>query len=250
MEEDSMRKHQWGMTCLGLAASFGLVAGGGLTQDVTPVVITGEHTAEITNPLFPFSTVPVKIYEGEQTDPETGETIAIRVEERVLPETKTIDGVETMVVEAKDIEDGELIERTHDYYAQSSDGTVYYLGEDVDDYEDGEVVGHDGAWLAGEGENQPGVFMLPDPRVGDVFEQERAPGIAEDRSTVLEVNLSLSTPAGDFTGCMKTEDVNPIDGETEFKFYCPGVGLVREESENSHLDLVSYEEAGQSTPAA
>ena len=245
-----MRKHRMVIMFLGLAAAVVLAAGGGLAQDATPVAITGANTAELTNPMVPFSNVPVKFYEGEQTDPETGETVVIRVEERVLPETKVIAGVDAMVVEAKDIEDGELIELTHDYYAQSSDGTVYYLGEDVNDYEDGEVVGHNGAWLAGEGDNLAGVFMLPDPQVGDVFEQERAPGIAEDRSTVLETGLSLSTPAGDFTGCMKTEDVNPLDGETEFKFYCPDVGLVREEGENSFIELISYEGASQSTPAA
>src|SRR5439155_13781734 len=46
----------------------------------------------------------------------------------------------------------------------------------------GRISGHEGQWLVGEHGNRAGVFMPAAPRVGDVFEQERAPGVAEDRS--------------------------------------------------------------------
>jgi hypothetical protein len=36
-------------------------------------------------------------------------------------------------------------------------------------------------------------------------------------------------PAGSFTGCIRTEDRNPLEsGAVEFKVYCPGVGLTWE----------------------
>ena len=147
--------------------------------------------------------------------------------------------------------DGELTEHTLDYYAQHADGTVYYLGEDVDVYEDGQLVGHEGAWKAGEGENQAGVFMPATPEVGMVFEQERAPGIAEDRSTVLEVDVAITVAAGSFDGCMRTEDVNPLDDATEWKVYCPDVGIVREENDEGALDLVEFAAvAPAATPVA
>lgn len=82
--------------------------------------------------------------------------------------------------------------------------------------------------------------MPADPQAADTFEQERAPGIAEDESTVLEVGLQVTTPAGEFSDCIKTEDFAPLDNLTEFKFYCPGVGLVREEPEGGTIELVSY----------
>jgi len=206
----------------------------------TPDLNPADFQATVDNPLFPLSSSGPKVFEGEEPDPETGEAIETRVESRVLAETATVADVEVTVVEEKDYEDGELVESTLDYYAQHKDGTVYYLGERVDDYEGGAVVGHSGQWLAGEGQNEPGIFMPAEPQVGDEFEQERAPGLAEDRSKVVAVNQSVTTPAGTFTDCIKTEDFDPIGGVTEFKFYCPDIGLVREEFPDGHLNLISY----------
>jgi hypothetical protein len=188
---------------------------------------------------MPLTSVTSKVFEGEETD--EGETFTLRVEEAVQPEPIVVGGFEVTVIEVHEYEDDELVERTLDYYAQGPDGVVYYVGEDVDDYEDGEVTGHSGAWLAGENGILPGIFLLVDPEVGDVFEQERAPGIAEDKSTVVALDVEITVPAGTFTGCMETEDVDPLGDSIEHKFYCPGVGLVREESEAGHLDLISYE---------
>ena len=199
-----------------------------------------DFQARVDNRFFPLVSEGTRVYEGEEVDPETGETIEIRVESRVLAETDVIDDVEGTVVEVKDFEDDELVESTLDYYAQHKDGTVYYLGERVDDYEEGAVVGHGGQWLAGDGDNQPGIFMPGDPQVGDEFEQERAPGIAEDRSMVVGVDQTVTTPAGTFSGCIKTEDFDPLSDVTEFKLYCPDVGLVREEPPDGFVDLTSY----------
>ena len=61
----------------------------------------------------------------------------------------------------------------------------------MDNYEDGEVVDHEGEWIAGEGDAQVGVFLPPDPQVGDEFEQERAPDVAEDISTVVDTGVAV-----------------------------------------------------------
>jgi len=74
--------------------------------------------------------------------------------------------------------------------------------------------------------------------VTEVFQQEQAPGVAEDRSRVVAVGLERTTPAGRFEDCIKTRDYAPLDKRTEFKYYCRGVGLVREEGKARHLDLV------------
>jgi hypothetical protein len=140
----------------------------------------------------------------------------------------------------EEYKNGELVERTLDYYAQRRDGAVLYFGEKVDDYKDGKIVGHGGRWFAGEGDAKPGLFMLARPRVGQVFEQERAPGVAEDRSRVVAVGREVTTPAGTFDDCIRTRDYAPLDKKTEFKYYCSGVGLVREEAPRVHLDLVRY----------
>ena len=56
----------------------------------------------------------------------------------------------TRVIVENEKADGELKEISRNYFATCLPARdVYYFGEDVDIYEDGKVVSHDGAWLAG-----------------------------------------------------------------------------------------------------
>ena len=78
--------------------------------------------------------------------------------------------------------------------------------------------------------------------MGDVFEQERAPGVAQDRSKVLTGGLTVTVPAGTFKNCIETEDFDPIGKTTMRKVYCPGVGLVREVyGEGQSIELIELE---------
>ena len=166
--------------------------------------------------------------------------VETRVVQRVQEKTATIAGFPVRVVRVQDFEDGALVEQTLDYYTQCGDGSVWYVGEKVNDIEDGKVVSHGGQWQAGTAGAKPGLFMPAEPNEGDSFQQERAPGVAEDRSTVLAVDVDTKTPAGKFTGCIRTKDFAPIDNNTEFKVYCPDVGLVREELTAGGSQLVHY----------
>jgi hypothetical protein len=214
--------------------------GGDRDADRAQRLAPGLFSATVDHPLVPLSSVRVTVFEGVERDAKTGEEIRLRVESHVLDKTERVAGVPVAVVEVKDFEDGELVEHTFDYYAEREDGSVWYFGERVDDYEGGEIVGHGGQWLAGEGGAKPGLFMPAKAKVGATFEQERAPGVAEDRSTIVAVGLSVTTPAGKFSRCTKTRDVAPLDNVTELKYYCPRVGLVREEPPGGQLELVSY----------
>jgi hypothetical protein len=118
-----------------------------------------DFSSEVDHPLVPLTSVSLTVFEGTERYPDTGETIEIRIESRVLDRTDQVAGVEVAVVEVKDFEDDGLVERTLDYYAQHADGSVWYLGERVDDYEEGKIVGHEGQWLAGEGDAKPGKAM-------------------------------------------------------------------------------------------
>jgi hypothetical protein len=204
----------------------------------------------VDNGYVAFSSFERAEFEGTEFDEETGEGVATRVVTEPSTETATVGGTEVAVVVDTDYENGEVVERTQDYYAQTGTGDVYYMGEDVDDIEDGEVVGHHGAWQAGVDGARAGVFMPAAPEVGDEFEQERAPGVAEDRSTVLRTGLVVRVPAGTFDNCIKTKDVDPLGGgEVEFKFYCFGAGLVRERYPGGgSLELVRIDTRAQSAP--
>jgi hypothetical protein len=133
------------------------------------------------------------------------------------------------VVEERETEDGELKEISRNYFAVCAPARdVYYFGEHVDIYEDGEIVSHDGAWLAGRNGALPGIIM-PDSAflLGTRYFQEQAAGVALDRAEHVASGLQLMLPAGTFKGCIKTVETSPLEpGEESIKFYCPGVGMV------------------------
>jgi hypothetical protein len=199
-----------------------------------------KYSAKVDHPLVPLTSVRLTVLEGNEQG-DSGEAVPVRVESRVLASPERIAGVPVTVVQVQEFEHGKLVERTRDYYSQSPDGNVWYFGEHVEDIKDGKVVGHGGEWVAGHDGALPGLFMTARPTIGRTFEQERAPDVAEDRSKVVAVGLDVTTPAGAFSDCIKTEDYAPLDDVTEFKYYCPEVGRVREEPPGSRVDLVRYE---------
>ncbi len=156
----------------------------------------------------------------------------------VLDETKTVDGVVTRVVEEREWKKGELYEVAKNYFAmceQTKD--VFYFGEDVDFYEKGKVVKHDGSWLAGIKGNRAGLMMPGTPKVGMKYYQEMAPGVAMDRAETISLDETCKTPAGTFSKCMKVKEGSAIETfAKEYKYYAPGIGLVRDED----LRLTKY----------
>jgi hypothetical protein len=232
-----------GYACKGIATIALLVLllglpGWAVGQEAMPVLDPAGFTTEVTNPYFPLPPGSTRVYEGEEID-DAGERHTFRIEERVLDEAYSVTRIAVVVLEVTEYEDGEIVEVTRDYHAQDAEGNVWYFGEDVDNYEDGVLVDHDGSWIAGEGENRASLFMPAEPRVFATLLQEQAPGEAEDISTVVETGLTVTVPAGTFTDCVKTVDVNPLEATSEFKHYCPGAGVVREENADGVIELVS-----------
>ena len=228
---------------IGLMVTVGIAlphAAGASTPEGMPAHRLADLSAAVDHPLVPLASVPVKTFTGEEIDSETGEKIALRIEETVLTKSELIAGVPVTVVKVDDYYNGTLGKTTEDYFAQAPDGTVYYLGERVDEFEDGQVVGHEGAWLAEPSGNPPGVFMPAAPTIGATFHQEQIPGVAEAQAEVIAVNKTVTTASGTFTGCIQTEDRDLLDGIIEQKYYCPDVGLVREEFPGGHIDLLEF----------
>jgi hypothetical protein len=187
---------------------------------------TGENSYFILEPGYQV------ILEGE----EDGEELQLTM--TVLDETKLVDGVQTRVVEEKESEGGNLVEVSRNYFAICKPtNDAFYFGEDVDIYEDGEIVSHEGAWLSGQNGARAGMIMPGKVEVGMKYYQEIAPGVAEDRAEIVSVNEGLDTPAGKFQNVLKTEETNPLEpNEEEYKFYASGIGLIQEEG----LKLVNY----------
>jgi hypothetical protein len=177
----------------------------------------------IDNRYLPLIPGAAYIYKGQDRDE------AFRTVVEVTHDTKTILGVETVVVRDT-VRDhrGQLIEQTLDWFAQDEDGNVWYFGEDSKDYEHGQVVSTEGSWEAGVAGAEPGIVMQGQPRVGDAYQQECAPGVAEDAARVLDLKTSVKTPFGRFGHALRTRETNPLEPRVaEDKFYAPCVGFVR-----------------------
>jgi hypothetical protein len=160
----------------------------------------------------------------------------------VLDRTKKVAGVETRVVEERETKKGKVVEVSRNFYAISKrSNSVYYFGEEVDFYEDGKVVSHEGAWLAGADGARFGLMMPGTPLVGARYYQELAPKVAMDRAEVLSVTETVRVPAGLFKNCLKVLETTPLEPDTrEIKYFAPGVGLIKDDN----LELVRYGFAG------
>jgi hypothetical protein len=162
-------------------------------------------------------------------------------------EIEPVAGINTRVLVEMESEDGLLIEVSRNFFAQASDGTVCYFGEDVDICDaglqpdgdggflcEGAAPSHEGSWRAGENGALSGIIMLPDPMVNDSYKQEDAPGVAEDHAEVMALGEPIEVPAGDFDDTLRNEDCNPFDGTKDLKVYVRGIGLAIDED----LELV------------
>lgn len=197
----------------------------GITSPPYDPELPTEWAPAITNPYLPLLVGSTWRYLGESD----GETEEIVVE--VLPQTRLVNGVVATVVRDRVYVDGELVEDTYDWFAQDAAGNVWYLGEDSKEVENGEVVGTEGSWEWGVGGALPGIVMWADPaaHIGEEYRQEYDPGEAEDWGEVVAVDVSVAVPFGSFSGCVRTEDWNALEGGgRETKTYCPAIGTVLE----------------------
>ena len=215
------------------------VSGGLITAQDTPVCGTdsGEGCApaselvdlyepsfsnptSITNPLFPISQLNRVLLFG------TVDGFPFRTETTLMPGTRTIEwnGQQVEVLESQYVAflDDRIHEVALDWYAQADDGSVWYLGEDVFNYEDGMVADTEGTWLAGR--DGPAAMIMPgNPQVGDVYRPENTPGFVYEEVTVFSVGETVHSPLGLVEGAIVTDELH-MDGTRENKIFAPGYG--------------------------
>ena len=193
------------------------------------------------NPYFILQPGYQLILEGE----DEGETV--RVEITVRNKTEKIElpdigEVRTRVVEEVETKDGELTEISRNFYAicdQTND--VYYFGEEVDIYNEDGTITHEGAWRAGEpdedGVAEPGIIMPGTFLLGSRYYQELAEGVALDRAENTEMGLEVTVPAGTLNDCVQVIETTPLEpGAESEKVYCPEVGLAMD----GEIGLIQY----------
>jgi hypothetical protein len=192
------------------------------------------------NPYFSLQPGRRLVLEGD----DDGE--AVRVEITVLGTTKVIDfiapsgkamHVVTRVVEERESKDGELAEVSRNFFARCKQtNDVFYFGEEVDNYEDGQIVDHGGSWQAGVNGAQPGILVPARFLLGARYYQEQAPGIALDRAENVEMGLTLHLAGRRLRDCVAVAETSAIESGESAKVYCPGVGLVLDDD----IELTSF----------
>lgn len=201
-----------------------------------PKIDPANFVRKIDNPFLPFKPGTVLTY---RADTEDGvERIVVTVTDKI----ERILGVDCVVVRDFVTLDGVVIEDTLDWYAQDQRGNVWYFGEISKTFENGDLVSLDGSWRGGVDGAKPGIVMLAEPRVGNVYRQEFALGTAEDYARVVSLKGRVSTPAASCADCLVTGHFATLDATLdERKYYKRGVGFIYEVDRKTgeKLELVS-----------
>ena len=125
--------------------------------------------ATVDNPLWPLKPGTAYHYQGARgTTPQTDDEV-------VTHRTKRILGIDAIVVRDTVSKHGHAIERTLDFYAQDTQGNVWYLGEDSYERQNGRLVTASDSWRSGVDGAEPGIIMPAHPRPGDRYRQEYYP---------------------------------------------------------------------------
>jgi hypothetical protein len=176
----------------------------------------------VTNPLFPISELDSAILNGH-VDGKVFHT-----ETTLLPFTQIIEWTPGQCVRVLESQymaflDGRLQETAIDLYAQADDGSVWYLGESVFDYDaDGLVITTEGTWHAGT-EGPAAMIMPSDPRVGDAHRAENIPGTVFEEVEVTKVGQTFDGPSGPISGGIVGTETHE-DGTLSDKLFAPGYG--------------------------
>jgi hypothetical protein len=214
-------------------------AGGSQSEESYSVNLDpADFVAVVDNPYLPWIPGSSWVYEGES---EEGTE---RIEVQVLSETREVIGITATVVRDTVALNGELIEDTHDWYAQDQEGNVWYLGEDVSNYENGEMVDKAGSWEAGVDGAQPGIVMFADPaaHIGETYRQEYYKSEAEDMADLLSVSESVTVSSVFFEKVVQTKDYTPLEPDLlEHKYYAPGIGMIKEVNVNTGEEVLLIE---------
>lgn len=204
--------------------------------DYDPVIDPDNFVSTIDNPCFPLYPGTTFIYAGKADGEVERNSVVVTFRK------KLILGVETTVVLDTVWNDGEIAEKTFDWYAQDTQGNVWYFGEFSQEYENGVPINTAGSWVAGVDGAKPGIIMPAHPRVGQTYRQEYYAGEAEDMARVLRLDARFSVPNGAFDDVLVTRDWTPLEpGFAERKFYAPCIGniAVRQvEGGRDFLDLI------------
>ena len=218
--------------------ALALLATPAWAEPTLPDFAAADFSAPVENPYMPLRVGLTETLMA--TTINAGETVPELAVRTVIGPGPVIMGVQSVTVVDEAFVEGRLVERTLDFFAADATGNIWYLGEDVENFNydaAGVLTGTDNhsAWRAGVNGAVPGITMPAVLTVGEVLFQEHAPvEEAMDYAELVETGLVIDTAGGQFTEVIKFYEASTVDLELrEFKYYAPGVGMIRADE---HLD--------------
>ena len=234
-----------------LAAGAFLALGGHLAPTARAEVPSGtpvfSNPTEFSNEFFPFEVGGYRVFSGRS---EGAPVVIIDVFSAGTRDIPWNGGTVTCrILQETEFEDGALVEISQNYFAQADDGSVYYFGEIVDDYEDGVVVDHGGSWIVGgptgsdpegtQSTGDPALFMPADPEVGDEWMPEDVPDGPQELDVCTREDVRVKVRAGRYEGCIEVTEQDLGDDGTEKKWYAPGIGVCKGRQKGETFALVA-----------
>ena len=186
-----------------------------------------ERSIQIDNRWLPLKPGMRFVYEGTTVE-DDGTAVPHRYVVSVTDLTKIIGGVRSAVTWDLDYSDGELVEAELAFYAQDSSGTVWYLGEYPEEYEDGKFVAAP-AWIHGFEEARAGIMMPAKPTPGTPsYPEGWGPAVDwTDRGQVDQTGQKTCVPAGCYEDVLVIAETSAGEPDAQqLKYYARGVGNV------------------------
>jgi len=207
------------------AHGHGQQSRGAAGPPVQPLPPPQDFVTTVDNPRLPFVPGMRWVYRAH----EGGELQRIVV--TALHRNRQIEGIDATVVHDVVRVKGRIVEDTHDWYGQDTDGNVWYLGERTREYDEDGSFSTEGSWEAGKHGAHAGIAMPAHPVDGQTYRQEYRPGVAEDLAKVVDQDTMVRVPFGFYRHTWLTEETTPLEPRaSEMKFYARGIGVVEEDT--------------------
>jgi hypothetical protein len=206
------------IACFSAGPSWAQGPAAAASGDYNPVIHPDDFVPEINNKYFTLKPGTKFTYKNKAGNE--------RIEITVTDETKNLMGVTTRGVRVTEWRNDRLREDTTDWYAQDKAGNVWYFGEAVNNYRDGQLIHHMGSWQAGVDGAKPGIIMPANPKVGETYRQEYYPGQAEDMGTVIATDRKVTVPYGTLENCLQVQEFTRLEAGREYNYYCPAIAFL------------------------
>jgi len=200
-----------------------------------PAIDSSRFVTTIDNPYYPLTPGTTHTFVAQTSDGVVTQVTA------VTHNTVVIQGVTCVEVHDVVYLNGEVEEDTLDWFAQDTDGNVWYFGENTRTISGGLTTSVEGTFKAGLNGDKAGIIMKAHPVGDDFFRQEFVLGTGEDAEHVISLNESVTVPYGSFDGCVEIEETTALESEVVHDFYAIGMGPVLSISmpTNERLELVA-----------